>query len=117
LWRTQFGSFPVGSFVPEFRVGNAIRCPALEPLDLSGPSVLLAIVLGFFTPQYHQLNLLDCCQKKKFLAFRVLKMRLIVVFQSLRVRLCCAGFLDFSQTTIILDSCFFRHEINFGSLW
>jgi len=61
---------------------------------------------------------LDCCQKKKkFLAFRVLKMRLIVVFQSLRVRLCCAGFLDFSQTTIILDSCFFRHEINFGSLW
>jgi len=73
LWRTQFGSFPVGSFVPEFRVGNAIHCPALELLDLSGPSVLLAIVLRFSHPNITSSTSWIVAKKKKIPCFSGLK--------------------------------------------
>lgn len=86
--------FPMPSWVSHFRAWECHLLPG------SGTTrfiwLLQSIVVGFFAPR----SLLSCSE--------------IACFRS---PVCCYGFLDFSRTTIILDLCFFRHEINFGSLW
>lgn len=86
LWRTQLCfplpiarfPFPIFHFpcpveFPTFGLGNVIYCPALEPPDLSDSFNPLS--LAFSHPE--ALGLLP--KKKKFPAFRVLKIWLIVV--------------------------------------